>query len=102
MRGAGFSVGASASIFGLLGAMVYYGRRTGSGLARQTGFQYALFMGVFGLIIPGIDNCAHAGGFVGGYLAALLLDPLKPERVDHMAIAVGCLSLTTCRARRVD
>src|SRR5947209_5812354 len=28
--GAGYTVGASASIFGLLGALVYYGRRTGS------------------------------------------------------------------------
>ena len=44
-------------------------------------------MGVFGLIFPGVDNYAHAGGFAGGYLASLLLDPLKPERVDHMVIA---------------
>ena len=94
LRGAGFSVGASASIFGLLGAMVYYGRRTGSSIARQTGLQYALVMGVFGLIMPGIDNWAHAGGFAGGYVAGRLLDPLKPERVDHMVIAVVCLAAT--------
>ena len=35
--------------------------------------------------MPGIDNYAHAGGFGGGYLAARLLDPLKPERIDHIA-----------------
>ena len=34
--------------------------------------------------MPGIDNWAHAGGFAGGYLAGIWLDPLKPERMDHM------------------
>jgi hypothetical protein len=42
--------------------------------------------------MPGIDNYAHAGGFGGGYLAGRLLDPLKPERVDHVLIAVICLA----------
>ena len=54
--GAEFTVGASAPIFGLLGALVYYGRRTGSSHVGQAGLQYALFMGVFGLILPGVDN----------------------------------------------
>jgi rhomboid protease GluP len=94
LRGASFTVGASASIFGLLGAAVYYGRRAGSTQASQTGLQYALIMGVFGLIFPGVDNYAHAGGFVGGYLTGLILDPLKPERVDHMVFALVCLAAT--------
>lgn len=92
--GAGFSVGASANIFGLLGALYYYGRRTGNSQAGQAGLQYALFLGVFGLIFPGVDNWAHAGGFAGGLLTALLLDPLKRERIDHLAMAVACLALT--------
>ena len=94
LRGAQFTVGASAPIFGLLGALVYYGRRTGSSHIGQAGLQYALVMGVFGLIFPGVDNYAHLGGFAGGYLASLALDPLKPERIDHLALAVGCLVLT--------
>jgi hypothetical protein len=44
--------------------------------------------------MPGIDNYAHAGGFGGGWLAARMLDPLKPERIDHIGIAVGCLALS--------
>jgi rhomboid protease GluP len=92
--GAGVTVGASASIFGFLGALVHYGRRTGSGHAKQAGLQYALFMGIMGFIFPGVDNAAHLGGFAGGYLASLILDPLKPERIDHIAIAVGCLAVT--------
>lgn len=92
--GAGVTVGASASIFGFLGALVYYGRRTGSSHIGQAGVQYAVFMGIMGFIFPGVDNAAHLGGFVGGYLASMILDPLKPERLDHIVAAIVCLLLT--------
>jgi rhomboid protease GluP len=92
--GAGITVGASASIFGFLGALVHYGRRTGSSHIGQAGLQYALFMGIMGFVFRGVDNAAHLGGFVGGYLASMILDPLKPERVDHIAAAVICLVVT--------
>jgi rhomboid protease GluP len=92
--GARLTVGASASIFGFLGALVYYGKRTGSSHARQAGLQYAVFMGVMGFIFPGVDNAAHLGGFAGGYAASWFLDPLKPERIDHIFAAVICLVLT--------
>ncbi len=91
LRGGQFTVGASASIFGLLGALVYYGRRTGSSAVHGQAVSWALTMGLFGLVMPGIDNYAHAGGFAGGYLIARLLDPLTPERIDHLAIAIACL-----------
>jgi rhomboid protease GluP len=94
LRGAQLTVGASAAIFGLLGAAVYYGRRSGSSHASRIGLQYAVLLGIFGLIFPGVDNYAHAGGFLGGYLTARVLDPLKPERVDHMVIAGVCLLAT--------
>ena len=91
LRGGQFTVGASASIFGLLGALVYYGRRGGSSYVGSQALSYALILGLFGILMPGIDNYAHAGGFAGGYLASRLLDPLKPERIDHIMIALGCL-----------
>ena len=31
---------------------------------------------------------------LGGYLASLILDPLKPERIDHIIAAVACLFIT--------
>jgi rhomboid protease GluP len=92
LRGAFFTVGASAAVFGFLGALVYYGRRTGSSLVRGQAVRYAVILGVFGLIMPGIDNFAHAGGFFGGYLSARFLDPLRPERIDHIVIALICLA----------
>ena len=55
---------------------------------------YAVFLGIMGFIIPGVDNQAHLGGFVAGYLTAKFLDPLEPERGDHLLIAVICIALT--------
>ena len=94
LKGAPLTVGASASIFGLFGALVFYGRRTGSSATYKMAMQYVLIMFVFGLIMPGIDNYAHAGGFIGGYVASQLLDPLKPERITHMVWALVCLLLS--------
>ncbi len=93
LPGASYTMGASAAIFGLLGAMVHYGRRGGgSSFVYSTAMRYAVILFVFGLIMPGVDNYAHIGGFGGGYLAGRLLDPLKPERIDHVLIAVLCLA----------
>ena len=94
LRGAWQTVGASAPIFGLLGALVYYGRRGGSSMVGTQALQYALVLGLFGFIMPGIDNYAHAGGFLGGYLTGKWLDPLRPERMDHLFGAAICLALT--------
>ena len=94
LRGSQFTVGASASIFGLVGSLVYYGRRTGSRHITSQATSWAMSAALFGFLVPGIDNYAHLGGFAGGYLMAMLLDPLKPERVDHMVIALVCLGLS--------
>ena len=40
LRGGQFTVGASASIFGLLGALVYYGRRSGSRMVGSQALTY--------------------------------------------------------------
>ena len=94
LRGGQFTIGASAPIFGLLGALVHYGRRGGSSLVRTEAMRYAVTLFVFGLIMPGVDNFAHAGGFAGGYLASMWLDPLKRERMDHFIGAALCLAAT--------
>jgi len=91
LRGSGFTVGASASISGLIGAILYYGRRSGSSMASNYATQTALMLVLYGFFMPGIDNYAHAGGFAGGYLVSQVLDPLMPERGNHMMIALGLL-----------
>ena len=44
--------------------------------------------------MPGVDNYAHAGGFVGGYATSAFFNPLTRERGDHMLAAALCLALT--------
>jgi rhomboid protease GluP len=94
LRGAHLTVGASAPIFGLLGALVCYGRMGGSSMINAQAKSYALMLFLFGLIIPGVDNFAHAGGFIGGYVMARWLNPFKPERLDHLVWAVILLLVT--------
>jgi rhomboid protease GluP len=94
LQGAGFTVGASASIFGLLGALVFYGRKSGSTHIRGQAVSYALMLFVFGFIMRGVDNYAHAGGFAGGYMAAVLLDPLREERLEHIITGLICIGVT--------
>jgi rhomboid protease GluP len=89
-----FTVGASAPIFGLVGALVHYGHRTGSSMMRAEMTRYALIMFLFGFLMPGIDNYAHAGGFLGGWLTSQWLDPTTHERVDHVIAGLGCILLT--------
>lgn len=94
LGGAGFTLGASAPIFGLLGALVRYGHRTGSSLVRSQAWGYAVALFLFGLIMPGVDNWAHAGGFAGGYLAAAVLDPVQREKPVHLLLALTALAMT--------
>lgn len=46
--------------------------------------------------MPGVNNAAHAGGFVGGILAGLLLGNAgtRPERPWH-TLAAGVMGLLT-------
>lgn len=94
LRGAQFTVGASAAIFGLLGAVVAYGHRTGSSMASGQAMQYAVVMGLFGFLMPGIDNYAHLGGFLGGYVAGRLMDPNRSEQLGHWVASAACIAAT--------
>lgn len=92
LAGGQFTAGASASVFGLIGAILYSGRRTGSSSLRDQAVQWIVGGLIFGFMMPGIDNWAHLGGLAGGYLTGLILDPLKPERGDHTVLAVIALA----------
>lgn len=94
LAGSPLTLGASAGIMGLLGAMVRYGQRTGSNRLGSQAWVWALVLFFFGFLMRGVDNWAHGGGFVGGYLAAFLLDPLQRERPAHVFAALACLALT--------
>src|SRR5262249_57517073 len=54
LHGASLTVGASASIFGLLGALVHYGRKSGRSLLHAQAKHWALFMSLYRLLTPAI------------------------------------------------
>lgn len=77
----GYSVGASTSIFGLVGAegiFLYQNRKLfGNRFGRAIG--NILFVVVVNLLLgltPGIDNWGHVGGLVGGSIFAWFAGPL--------------------------
>ncbi|KAB2954124.1 MAG: rhomboid family intramembrane serine protease, partial [Thermoanaerobaculia bacterium] len=92
LGGAGFTLGASASIFGLLGALIAYGQVSGQSAMRRVVWGWVVAGAVFGFVVPGIDNWAHAGGFAGGWVAARALDPLAAERPAHLLAGLACLA----------
>jgi rhomboid protease GluP len=94
--GSMLTVGASAPILGLLGALVHYGRRTGSSVVGRQAWSYAIYMLALGFLMSGlgVDNWAHIGGFSGGYLASMLVDPRKRETGNHLVLALLCILLT--------
>jgi rhomboid protease GluP len=97
--GVPFTIGASGAIFGLLGAMVAYGQKRGGAfgalMLRQYG-QWALVLFLFGFFMAGVNNFAHAGGFLGGLLAGLALSPAeyRPETYPERVLAALLVLVT--------
>ncbi len=82
------SAGASGAIFGLLGAMLYFGYNYRSYLGNVMRSQIIPIIVLnlfFGFISTGIDNFAHIGGLIGGILAAMAVGvPDKTRRSDRI------------------
>jgi len=91
LQGSRLTIGASAAVFGLYGALLHYGRRGGSTHVREIAVRWILGGIAFGFFVPGIDNWAHLGGLLGGWLVSRWLDPLRPERTDHVVVALVLL-----------
>jgi len=69
-----FSVGSSAGIFGLIGAMLAFGVTDKSSLGSAVKSLYMRWV-IYGLVlsfIPGVDFWAHIGGLAGGFVAGFL------------------------------
>jgi rhomboid protease GluP len=64
------SIGASGSIFGLLAALIVYGRKRGGSIMTMQLWQWAAVMFAMGFFMSGVNNWAHAGGFAGGWVTA--------------------------------
>jgi rhomboid protease GluP len=70
------SIGASGAIFGLCGALLYFGYHyrlyLGNALKNQL-IPVIILNLVIGFAIPGIDNFGHIGGLIGGTFASLIV-----------------------------
>lgn len=70
------SAGASGAIFGLMGALLYVVIANRGRLGRLSGRGMLVMVALslyFGLTSTGVDNLAHIGGLVSGFLLAVLL-----------------------------
>mgnify|MGYP004484056465 FL=1 len=80
------SVGASTSIFGLFGAMIYFGykyRNTLDNFLRSGIIPVLLINLILGFIIPNIDISGHIGGLLGGLIISYLVGvPNKENKKD--------------------
>lgn len=64
------SIGASASVCGLLGALYAHGRINRNPMLESAAKRWIIGIAIFGFIAQHIDNAAHAGGLVGGFALA--------------------------------
>ncbi len=93
--GVAFTIGASAAVCSLIGALLYYGKSRGgaygSSVYREvSGWVISLF--VFGLIFPGINNWGHGGGLIGGVILGVILgyNERRPENRFDQSLALMC------------
>ncbi len=93
------TAGASCGLFGLMGALVVFGRRRG-GVQGRALFEGALRWAVMGTLysfmLGGVNHLGHGGGFVAGALAALAMPKHEGQHesrgVQLLALALAGLT----------
>jgi rhomboid protease GluP len=95
------SLGASAGIMGLIGAMIALSVHHRSAITtaiRGTYIRWVIYMLIIGLILPGIDNAAHVGGLAAGfgvaYFAGLPRLDGSPKEQGWRIASYVCIGLT--------
>ena len=97
--GVPFTIGASASVCGLIGAIIYYGKSRGGSYGEaiyKQAMGWVIGLIFFGLIFPGINNWAHGGGLLSGIALSFLMgyNDNKPESAWSKLLAFSCILLT--------
>ena len=93
LNGEVVSVGASGAIFGLFGALVYFGysyRGYIGTMIRSQIVPVVLYNLVMGFFIPGIDMWGHIGGLVGGFIIANMIGTIENKKygINNIIICV--------------
>jgi membrane associated rhomboid family serine protease len=86
------TAGASGAVFGLAGALLGFLLRRRDERWKAWLVQFVPAAVIFGLAPIGINNAAHIGGFVAGFLLGLLFAPGAPQRSRawQKALAAVC------------
>ncbi|HPD56432.1 MAG TPA: rhomboid family intramembrane serine protease [Smithellaceae bacterium] len=97
--GVHFTIGASASICGLIGAIAYYGKNRGGDYGQaiyKQALGWIVALIIFGLIVPGINNWGHGGGVLSGALIAFIIgyNEKKQETAGQKLMAYTCILIT--------
>lgn len=93
------TIGASAAITSLIGAVLYFGKSRGGAygqiLFRQIG-GWAIGIFLFGFLVPGINNWGHGGGMLAGAVLGFLLgyQERRRENLFHKLLAGLCMVVT--------
>lgn len=94
LAGIRFTIGASAAVCGLIGAILFYSRHRGGTYGQAVYSQVVGWLiGLFLIgLAPGINNWAHGGGIIGGIILAAILgySERRPEGFGHKALAGIC------------
>ena len=79
------AAGASGAIFGLFGALLYFGVRHRQLFFKTMGWNliFVIVLNIaFGIMVPQVDNGAHMGGLIGGFIASTAFNlPKRNEKL---------------------
>ncbi|RCW65370.1 rhomboid family protein [Saliterribacillus persicus] len=94
---ASIAAGASGAIFGLFGALLYFGLKNKEVFFKTIGWNviFIVILNVlFGLSVPQIDNGAHLGGMLAGFISAGVVSfPKKKEFLRQTIMLVFLVTL---------
>jgi rhomboid protease GluP len=89
------TVGASCSIFGLMGLLIVFAQRRGGLLGQRLGKQLWIWTGIgllFGLMVPMVNNAGHIGGLLTGMLLGFIF-PKHENRQESGVLQLIALAM---------
>ncbi len=84
------SAGASGALFGLFGALLFFGLTHKKIFFQTMGKSLLIIIGinlVFGFMVPQVDNGAHLGGLITGFIASAILHLPGMKKVSMQFLA---------------
>lgn len=85
------SAGASGALFGLFGALLFFGIINKKLFFQTMGKGIIVLIGInliFGFTMPQIDNGAHIGGLITGFIASVIVFMPKRKKIVYQILAL--------------